>query len=463
MRIEKSEGSRGKKILTAMIVDPVVLGRIAPRWDGELFSSTWENLVGAWCVDYYRKYEAAPGRAIEGLFESWADDQADESTVGLVERFLNHLSDEYSRKRKERNSDYILDLAQGYFETVRLRKLAESIEGDLTMGKLDRARKRVQKSVPVEMNGESLRSVFDMKTLKKAFLSKSEPLITYPGALGVFLGSTLERDGFVSIEGPEKRGKTFFLMEFAWQALKQGRNVLFFEIGDLSEDQIMRRFAARFARHPIELPRNDGVVEFPKFVERRGESVEVSSKRKKFTEPLSIEKTIKIAKEMRAKYGNRLKVSVHPNNSVGVGTISTLVESEAREGRVPDVIVIDYADLLLPPPGYGNTESRDAINANWKSMRAISQQYHCLLLTGTQAKAESYDADILTMKSFSDDKRKRSHVTATIGLNQTDPEKEMGVTRLNWIVRRESDFSQSEVVFVAGCLAIASPCMVSCF
>ncbi len=74
MRYERRSGSDERRITTAMIVDKVVLGRVASRWRPEgLFSSPWANMVGGWAVDYHRTYGAAPGQAIEGLFEAWAE------------------------------------------------------------------------------------------------------------------------------------------------------------------------------------------------------------------------------------------------------------------------------------------------------------------------------------------------------------------------------------------------------
>ncbi len=50
-----------------------------------------------------------------------------------------------------------------------------------------------------------------------------------------------------------------------------------------------------------------------------------------------------------------------------------------------------------------------------------------------------------------------------IGLNQTMEEKDKGIFRLNWIVRREAEFSEYRCLNVASCLALARPYVVGCF
>ena len=127
---------------------------------------------------------------------------------------------------------------------------------------------------------------------------------------------------------------------------------------------------------------------------------------------------------------------------------------ERQDGFVPDVIVIDYADLLAPDGG-GVQEFRHKQDQVWKSLRALSQERHVLTVTATQADADSYKKDSLSLSNFSEDKRKLAHVTAQYGLNQ-DPqgkEKRLGILRVNEIVVREGEFSPDNEVTVLQDLA----------
>lgn len=97
------------------------------------------------------------------------------------------------------------------------------------------------------------------------------------------------------------------------------------------------------------------------------------------------------------------------------------------------------------------------------SLRRMSTDLHCLVVTATQTNAASYKEETLKMSSFSEDKRKLSHVTGAVGLNTTDDEKRQGLMRWNWIVRREDSFDPGIHCHVAGCLAIANPAVLSTF
>lgn len=156
-----------------------------------------------------------------------------------------------------------------------------------------------------------------------------------------------------------------------------------------------------------------------------------------------------------------LKLSCHFNSTLSVDGIENVLQDWERDGWIPDVIVIDYADILKME--YPNMEGRDRINETWKRLRALSQRRHCLLVSATQSDASSYDRNILKMGNFTDDRRKIDSVTGMVGINQTEHEKKRGIVRLNWISLRDDDFHPSSCVHVAGCLSIANPAICSCF
>ena len=168
---------------------------------------------------------------------------------------------------------------------------------------------------------------------------------------------------------------------------------------------------------------------------------------------------------MKRKIGSRqsyLKLSVHPNSTLSVSGIKNILRTWEQEEWVPDIIVIDYADIL-DMDSY-KLEGRDRINETWKQLRSLSQIYHCLVITATQADAGSYDATLIRRCNFSEDKRKFAHVTGMVGINQTDPvEKELGVMRFNWLKLRDGKYSENVCVYIAGCLAVASPMIKSCW
>lgn len=476
MDIQKKTRNDERRILIAMIVDPIVLGRISIKWDKRgLFKNKWSNLIGRWCVDHYKTYGKAPMGWIENRYESWAAKNRDETTINLVEKFLKTLSDDYESLRDESNSDYIIDLAGQYFNQVKIERLLQTVQETIDTGDVENAHNEILAYNKIELGvGEGIDALQDEEAIKAAFVDKKEPLIKYPGDLGKFINKALERDAFISFLAPEKRGKSWMLLDVAYRAVQQKRRVAFFECGDMSQSQILRRLMIRVSRRPFGRQRKDLLIKYPeklivtpqlKADGSTKHSVQVEHKIKRFKKGLNQKIAWKACKkivEEKLKSSDTLfRLSCHPNSSLSVNKMKEILHNWERQGWVPDVIVIDYADILNMD--YHHLEGRDRINETWKQLRGLSQTYHCLLVTATQSDAASYEASTLKQKNFSEDKRKLAHVTGMIGINTTDEEKEQGVVRLNWVVLRESEFNTNDCVFLAQCLKIGNPTVKSSF
>lgn len=469
MRIEHVEGNEERTILTAMIVDTMSLARIATKWKEEMFRNRWANLVGGWCVQYLAKHGRAPSKDLNTIFESWARTFPDKDTVSLVERFLRDLSGEWAQLQREINTSYVLDVAQRHFTRVALQRMTDIVTGEIENGKLDLAVKAVSDFGRVELGSGSAINVLENKEALIAALEEdAEDLITYPGALGAFFRGQLQRDSFVVFMAPEKRGKSFWLIDIGWRSILQRRKVAWFAAGDMSERQMLRRFAVRGAAHPHRAKTWPCVVQYPTKMRRREDGlIQVKFEERTFDAPLDWRKAAKAFEEIaqyRVRGREYLRLSVHPTKTLSVKGIDTQLQIWEREGWVPDVVVGDYADIYDDMvPGMSTASPRDRINYSWEQQRALSQKWHILYVTATQADADSYTQELIRRSNFSEDKRKLAHVTGMVGINQNHAEKQIGAYRLNWVALREGEYSEDQTVCTASCLAMSNPAVRSCF
>lgn len=455
MKIKTKKGGAEREVVIGMITSREVLSQIAPRWEAKgLFGSPWSNIIGNWCIEYYNKYNKPPKKLIQSIFEAWATEQNNEDTVNLVSSYLESLSSEYDSGTP--NAKYTVDRASELFNKIRLEKIKSQLEGMIETGDYQKAYSLMSKTNRIELGlGSGVDLFQDKKSIENALNNtKSDILINFPGPLGEFFGDSLERDAFVSILAPEKRGKTFVMMELAWQAVTEGRKVLFLECGDLSQRQILYRFATRAVNRPIKAKQYNYPLKIYKNFEDPDATVDYDTRVPK--KDISTEDVWKKFNAIAAKNPNSplLKVYTYSTMSITVKDISELAKTLSRKGWSPDVIVVDYADILAPVNG--GIDTRHQINETWAKLRGLSEEQNGLVITASQADAKSYKNDLLTMDNFSEDKRKFAHVTACFGLNQRELEKKNDVMRLNWVVRRESESLVSKVVYVAGCRSSAN-------
>lgn len=469
MRATKRDGTDERRVVTAMITDPIVLGRISTRWDPQatdgLFSSKWANLIAGWCVKHYATYGAAPGTNIQGHFEAWAArGERSEDLIAPVERLLAYLSDNYDQLGADTNPTYTLDVADTLFNRVKVQRHIEVLQGELDGGDVAAAVAASEAWNKIKLSESSGVDIFSEPTCwERVFQQDAQALVTYPGPVGKFLGKTFSRNRFVSFFGPEKRGKSWWLLDVALRATFQRRRVAFIETGDMSEEQVLERIATRLMKRPLypdtyhvptAITLADGANFAETTVEERG--------CKGF---VTYEEAWAVAQEWYRKVsgevGSHFRLTCHPANTLNVQGLQGMLTSWEREGWVPDMIVIDYADLLAPPAGYGAQQSRDQINATWMALRGMSQRLGCCVVTATQANALSYGVDLLTRSHFTEDKRKLAHVSAMIGINGTDDEDTKCLQRLNFIVRRDRKYNQRRCCHIAGCMSVGKPLIFS--
>jgi hypothetical protein len=178
------------------------------------------------------------------------------------------------------------------------------------------------------------------------------------------------------------------------------------------------------------------------------------------TDPLDYKTAWKTAEKLQRRWDerNNFKLLTFPNETFTMRDLQNCLDNlENKDNFIPDVIIIDYADLFLADKDCRRMEFRHQQNKLWQRLRKLSQERHSLVITATQAAASSYDKPLLTMNDFSEARTKMDHVTAMYALNQTPREKQIGIIRIGPIVVREDDFDTLKNVNVLQRLQIGRP------
>lgn len=459
MKITTVDRSSDLSILEAMAINSRVLGRVSSAWKYPgLFASEEMNIIGNEFVRYYRKYGKAPRKKSLDVIAAWGERFPKlHEKFTAIERVLHRLELE-----KEVSGDYWIDSAMQVFSRIAEEKFNEQHRLALESSWETAASLR-KEFTTVNLTPQQGVTLDEEDVWRSAFPEKSEALVTFRDGLGKFFGNLLERDTFFTFIGVEKRGKSFHLIDFAWRAIEQRRRVAYFEAGDMSQAQVMRRIAMRACGRPI----GAKTIQVPTGLTASGYGAKdarvIGYEEKKFTGPLNGEMGYKAYQRMLEKIaksrGNLFHLYCHPTGTLSVDMVRQQLDDDVADGWYPDCVVVDYADILAPPSG--KLEARDKIAETWKHLRGLSLSHHVLLLTATQGNREAYDREIIRMTNISDDKRKLSYVNGAIGINMTGAEKVEGRRRLNWVCGRDVEHAWYQTVHCAGNLSIGNPCMYS--
>jgi hypothetical protein len=155
-----------------------------------------------------------------------------------------------------------------------------------------------------------------------------------------------------------------------------------------------------------------------------------------------------------------MKLITYPSDGGSIKDIETeLFNLEYYEGFIPDVLVVDYADILKPDSD--RMEYRHQLDSTWKSLRGLAQEKSILVVTGSQTNRGGMYRDARG-DDVAEDIRKLAHVTKMISLNQNEKEKEDGIMRIEAMVQREGRMFNGQIV-VLQCYDIGRPYLDSRF
>lgn len=506
-----------RKIVIGLITSTDFLNQIKSEWRQDYIVSDSAKMIALWCWEYYDKYEEAPGKAIDLIYTKKIAKKGNKITKDVAEEIefiLNGLSEQYVEEGDSISIPILLQETRDYFVERSISLHNENVQGLLQKGEVEEALKLIENfKVPKkdEQNLITLGSRESIQALKEGFEESEDPIVTFSGALGELFITSFRKGDLIGILAPEKRGKTFMLLEIMMQAYRQKRKVLFIQAGDMNESDQMMRVGIFLSKRSNEeqfceemyLPvrdcklnqmdncmkkeresRNTYVfneeqlkegVSYSDLIEAYENNPDyepcrncaawhnptaklgaVWLKKHPKKDPLTFEQARRKVKNFFSQ--PNAKLATYENGTCSINVIRNLLKQLKREENwEPDIILVDYADILVSS---SHKDERHNIDEIWKGLRRISQSNNKpVVVAPTQANRDSYTKKTVKKGNASEDKRKIGHVTAMYGLNQ-DPdgrEKEIGILRINTIVARKSKFTEEQQVTVLQRLEIGRP------
>lgn len=509
MKRKDSEKWIERRIVTGLIVSDDFIRKVSEVYHDDLLESSAARMLADWCLTYYKRYSKAPQHDIQNIYTAHLRSGLDANQAEDIESILSSMSSEFDRDKF--NVDYLLDETMKYFTVRNLKNHIERVKGELDTNNVTEAEKIAVGYSQIKTIEKNTIDPFTREAVSKAFRKQAEPLIRFGKALGRIVDPQCTRDSFIAFLGPEKRGKSFILLEFAMRGLMSNCNVAFFQAGDMSEDQQIKRICTYVAKRStderycgellipivdcehnqndtcrskdrecnfgLQLVKSFDEMSFDEirslFENSKGYKVCGSDncskrkpaiwfKRRPPVDPLTEFEAQKINHKFRKRYRKQFKLATYPNETLTINEIRALLDTwERTELFVPDILILDYADILASDADTTRLDHRHQENKKWQRLRSLSQERHCLLVTATQSDTDSYDRELLTMKNFSETKTKNAHVSAMFGLNQDELQKKIGIMRINEIVIREGDFDRSTAICVLQRLQIGRPFLAS--
>lgn len=97
-------------------------------------------------------------------------------------------------------------------------------------------------------------------------------------------------------------------------------------------------------------------------------------------------------------------------------------------GFIPDVVIIDYADLMRPMKDRGDL--RHEISDTYLGLRDLAEEFNIALWTASQTNRGGADKELISNEDFSEAYAKAAHADTVTSFNQNLTEKSQGLARL---------------------------------
>lgn len=230
-------------------------------------------------------------------------------------------------------------------------------------------REALNKGSPKD-HGHDYKESLDLRVVSSARF----PIRTPWTVLDKYLNGGWERKTLSTFIAPTGAGKSMFLVNCACSALEDGLNVLYVTL-EMADFKIGLRVDSWYSGVAInDVKNNKSIVE--------------------------------AAINERAK--GRLIIKEWPTKRATVETIRAHVERLIQtKDFVPDLIVLDYADLLRPSRAYG--EKRHELEGTYEELRGLAQELNCVVITADQTNRSALDSELVSVSQIGE-----SYAKATI-------------------------------------------------
>lgn len=469
-----------ERVLTGVIMSDRMCREVLPILKGDYFSSKVSGIIYKWCRSYFEDYQKAPGATIQDIYQIERSNYSEEERE-LVASFLDRLSSKFEADNVI-NEDFYIDTGKEFIRKRALEAVTDQLGSLLKLDRLDEAEEALRSYKGIAKTVSPWYNPLDESEIIQYFIDEnmqSNALFRFPGALGDLMGD-IERNSLFAVLAPTKRGKTFWLQEFAVQTFMERIPTVFFSL-EMNSHRLKRRLYRRITS----LGDRDGAFIYPCFDCARNQDGTCTSPKRtndvrlldgsglkpEFSVELNYRpctacrgvngefvpdtwftvirkdgrltrKTAgKVLKNVGRIYGDRLRYISFPAFSANIREIRSAIDHLIYlEEFVPSVIVIDYADILAPEDS--RVTGRDRLDMTWKTLKNLADSYNALVVTASQSNRASFDKKNVTQTDIADDIRKVAHVDGMIALNQLEEEKRRGIMRVSYIAGRDHSFDQ---------------------
>lgn len=339
------------KVITSLLNDRTFLQQVSDIIDPTYFESQANSWIVTKILSYYEKYRTAPTAEVFKSELIQVEDKVLKSTIA------DSLK-ESAKYKDSSDAEYVKSTALEFCKNQKMKvAIIESVDL-LKSGKYDLIKKKVDNALKAGTDKDighdyvldiAARYEEGARTCVSSGWNVIDDITNgglAEGELGVIIA-------------PAGGGKSWGLVSLAANAVREGKRVIYYTL-ELNQFYVARRFDAFFTK-----------IAFQNLSEEHAQE--------------------KIRSTMETLKGD-LIVKYYPTKTASITTITSHIEKCISQGKAPDLVIVDYADLIRPSKA---GDKRLELNDIYEDLRGIGGTYKIPIWTASQANRSALEDDVI--------------------------------------------------------------------
>jgi replicative DNA helicase len=373
---------------------------------GEYFEFPVHENIFSTITDYHEKYRQLPSDDL--ILEDVKKKKRQSEDLSDYEDELIYINSLDTSTIN--NKDYYVDLIEDFAKREAMKNAIKDCLVLIKENRVEETEEVVRKALTISRSVDNGLNYFpSVKERWERILNNddTDKFRTPFTSLNRVLEGGLSAKELGMVVSPAGVGKSLFLVNQGVESLIEGRKVLYVSL-EMSEDKIAQRF--------------DSIMTL------------IPQSRLKSNQ-LTLHERLQVFQDEFP--GSKLMIKEFPTGLANVNTLRVLLNQLKNfEDFTPDIIIVDYLELLRPTTeGMAEYQAQQRVA---EELRGLGVENNCLIWTATQTNRQGRTVNIITDAELADAYGKIRTCDFAISLNQTEEEFDNGRMRVYVMKSRNS-------------------------
>ena len=339
-----------KKILTSLIFKKPFLQTIFDILDSNMFDSEADKWLVKQTKEYFLEFKKEP--TLEALKISIEDIQDDILKTSVI----SNLKDVYNYREAD-DLDFVQKKMIEFCKNQSLKNAILKSVDLLQIGEYDKIKTVIDKAMKAGTLSD-LGHDYINELLSRFEESTRDTIKTPWDVINDVMDGGLGKGELGVVVAPAGIGKTWFLQSIGADAVKRGKSVVHYTL-ELNQAYVGLRYDTIFTGIPT----------------------------------ANLKYSMSDVEKIISKLTGNLLIKYFPTRTASVQTLSAHLKNLELHDKMPDVVLVDYADILRDTSGI--KDYRLQLGNIYEDLRGLAGEYDIPIWTASQANRSSLEEDVI--------------------------------------------------------------------